>query len=138
MMHNLIIWVRHLRRIALFEISTRTVIIILMVLGTWVATQHLEIPEVFDFNDKLIHALVFFGFSVLMDLASDKKPFWLWKGAPLLVYGILIEVMQYFSPDREFSFLDMLADLTGIIVYFLVKTFLIWLDSKRLGKAETR
>jgi len=138
MMHNLIIWVRHLRRIALFEISTRTVIIILMVLGVWVATQHLEIPEQFDFNDKLVHAVVFFVFSVLMDLASDKKPFWLWKGLPLLIYGISIEIMQYFSPDREFSFLDMLADLSGIVVYFLIKTLLVWLDSKRLRKTVSR
>jgi VanZ family protein len=133
-MHNLILCVRHLRRIALFEVSTRALIIILMVLGSWVATRHLEWPEEFYFNDKLIHAFVFFAFSVLMDLASDRKPFWLWKGLPLLIYGILIEVMQYFTPDREFSYLDMLADLAGIVAYFFIKSLLVWLDSKRLRK----
>ena len=133
-MHNLILWVRHLRRIALFEVSTRTLIIILMVLGAWVAVSHVDIPEQYDLNDKLKHLIVFFGFSVLMDLATDRKPFWLWKGLPLLIYGILIEIMQYFSPGREFSYLDMLADLAGIVLYFSLKSLLVWLDSLRIRK----
>ena len=105
-----------------------------MMAGVWVATRNIEFPEQFDFNDKIKHFIVFFGFSVLMDLASERRPFWFWKGLPLLSYGILIEIMQYFTPEREFSFLDMLADLAGIIVYFLIKSLLVWLDSKRLCK----
>ena len=131
-MHNLIIWVRHLRRIALFEVSARTVLLVLMALGLWVATRHLDFPEQLNINDKVIHVIVFFGFSVLMDLASERRPFWLWKGAPLFLYGVFVEIAQYFSPDREFSLLDMLADFSGILFYFLVKTMLVWVDSRRM------
>ncbi len=129
-MHHLITVVRHLRRIAAFEISTRTLIIILMVTGVWVATQKLEFPEFLSISDKVIHVFVFFGFAVLMDLATERHPFWLWKGLPLLVYGAGIEILQYFSPDRSFSVLDWLADFLGIFLYFLLKIGLLWWDSR--------
>ncbi len=135
-MHNLISWVRHLRHIALFNVSVKSLVVILMVLGAWVATRHLEIPETLDFNDKIIHIAVFFVFALLMDLAVDRHPFWLWKGLPLLIYGILIEVAQYFSPEREFSYLDMVANFVGILLYFMVKMVLVWLDSRRSPKKE--
>jgi len=131
-MHNLISWVRHLRRIALFKVSAKSLIIGLMVLGMWVATRHLDMPESLEFNDKVIHIFVFFVFALLMDLATDRRPFWLWKGLPLLIYGILIEVAQYFTPEREFSYMDMVADFAGILFYFMVKMALVWLDSRRV------
>ncbi|MEE9310459.1 MAG: VanZ family protein [Cocleimonas sp.] len=130
-MHKLILWVRQLRGIPFFKVSTRTVVIALMVAGAWVATRTLEFPPDLSINDKLIHAVVFFGFAVLMDLAISRHPFWLWKGLPLLIYGAIIEIMQYFSPDRSFSVLDWLADFSGILLYFILKVFLVWLDSKR-------
>ncbi len=129
-MHHLIVFIRHLRRIAAFEISTRALVITLMVVGAWVATQKMDIPLVFSWSDKLIHAFVFFAFAVLMDLATSRKPFWLWKGLPLLLYGAIIEILQYFSPDREFSVLDWLADFSGVLLYFLIKMALLWWDSR--------
>jgi VanZ family protein len=130
-MHNLILWVRHLRRILLFKVSVRSLVIILMVVGAWVATITLDFPDEIDINDYFKHAIVFFGFSVLMDLAISRHPFWLYKGLPLLIYGIIIEVMQYFSPDRSFSLLDWMADFSGILLYFLIKMAFVWVDSKR-------
>ena len=135
-MHKLILWVRHLRRIAFFKISTRTIVIALMVIGAWVATHTLNIPLDSFISDKVIHAVVFFGFAVLMDLAISRHPFWLWKGFPLLIYGAIIEIMQYFSPERSFSVLDWLADFSGILLYFMVKIIVLWLDSKRIRKTK--
>ncbi len=135
-MHKLILWVRQLRSIPFFKVSTRTVVIILMVAGAWVATQTLEFPEAIDINDYLKHFIVFFGFAVLMDLATSRHPFWLWKGLPLLIYGAIIEIMQYFSPERSFSILDWLADFSGILLYFILKVVLVWLDSKRQANSK--
>lgn len=126
-MEQLILLVRQLRRVAAFKISTRMVVITLMLLGIWVATQKLEFPPDVNINDKLIHIVVFFGFAVLVDLSSSRKPFWLWKGLPLLVYGIGIEVMQYFTPFRSFSIMDMVADFAGILLYFLLKMVVIYI-----------
>lgn len=129
-MHHLIVFIRHLRRIAAFEVSARTLVMILMIIGVWVATQKLELPEALSFNDKVIHAGVFFGFSLLMDLAVDRHPFWLWKGLPLLLYGAGIEILQYFSPERTFSVLDWLADFAGVFIYFIFKMGLLWWDAR--------
>jgi VanZ family protein len=101
-----------------------------MLAGSWVATRELNIPPQYELNDKLIHMIVFFGFAVLVDLSSLRKPFWFWKGLPLLVYGMCIEIMQYFTSERNFSMLDWGADLTGVLLYFLAKKFFTWLDLK--------
>ncbi len=129
-MHNLILWVRQLRGIPFFKISTRVLVIFLMFAGAWVATRTLDFPDTFEINDKVKHLIVFFGLAVLMDLAISRHPFWLWKGLPLLIYGAVIEIMQYFLPDRSFSLLDWLADFLGILLYFLIKMIFIWMDVK--------
>jgi VanZ family protein len=126
-MQQLVLLVRQLRRIVLFKISTRMVVLTLMLLGIWVATQKLEFPPDLNINDKLIHIVVFFGFALLVDLSSSRKPFWLWKGLPLLVYGIGIEVMQYFTPFRSFSLMDMIADFAGILIYFSLKLTVLFI-----------
>lgn len=126
-MQQLVLLIRQLRRIALFKVSMRLVVITLMLLGVWVATKHLEFPTDVDINDKLIHIVVFFGFAVLLDLSSSRKPFWLWKGLPLLAYGIGIEMMQYFTPFRSFSVMDMVADFAGILIYFLLKISVLFI-----------
>ena len=128
-MHKLILLVRQLRRVAFFKVSTRTLVIFLMIAGAWVATRTLDFPETIELNDKVIHAVVFFGFALLMDLAISRHPFWLWKGLPLLIYGAMIEIMQYFSPERSFSLLDWLADFSGILLYFIIKLLLLWVVS---------
>ena len=130
-MHRLILLVRQLRRIALFKVSTRAVVITLMVLGLWVATTKLDFETSFTISDKIIHVVVFFGFAMLLDLASSRHPFWLWKGLPLLGYGIFVEVLQYFTPFRSFSVLDMLADFAGIMLYFIIKMSLIHFDKNQ-------
>jgi len=137
-MHHWITFVRHLRHIAAFEISTRALVIFLMALGAWVATRHLELPEIISVSDKVVHAFVFVGFALLMDLAIDRHPFWLWKGLPLLIYGALIEILQYFSPDRTCSFLDWLADFSGVFLYYLLKISIVWWDMKTLSEKDQK
>jgi hypothetical protein len=135
MLHRLILFVRHLRGVVVFKNSIRFLVLFLMLAGAWVATRELDIPLGFEPNDKIIHSVVFFGFAVLVDLSSSRKPFWLWKGLPLLLYGIGIEIMQYFTPERSFSMLDWGADLAGILLYFIAKRLSIWLDLKRLSSS---
>ena len=130
-MHRLILLVRKLRHVLLFKNSVRFLLVFLMVAGAWVATRELDIPPEYSVNDKIIHAVVFFGFALLVDLSTSRKPFWFWKGVPLLVYGACIEIMQYYTPERSFSVLDWLADFAGVLLYFVVKIIFVWLDQKR-------
>lgn len=131
-MRGIILWVRHLRHVPAFSGAIRALVIFLLVFGAWVATRKLEFPSGISMNDKLIHLIVFFGFALLMDLATSRHPFWLWKGLPLIFYGALIEVMQYFSPDRTFSLLDLAADFSGIVLYYMAKLIILWISSIKL------
>jgi len=129
-MHRFILFVRELRAVPLFKNSVRFLVVFLMISGAWVATRELDIPPEYSVNDKIIHMVVFFGFAFLVDLSTSRKPFWFWKGVPLLVYGACIEIMQYYTPERSFSLLDWLADFGGVLLYFVIKRFLVWLDQK--------
>ena len=134
--HALIVLVRASRHIVAIMVILRALIVVLMLLGVRVATIKLEFPEELSLNDKVIHIFVFFAFSVLMDVAIKSHSFWLWKGLPLLAYGVAIEVFQYFSPDRSFSLLDMGADFLGILLYFTVKKVLVWVDSRSFSNGN--
>ncbi|HIO93455.1 MAG TPA: VanZ family protein [Leucothrix mucor] len=130
-MHRLILFVRDLRNIPFFKHGIRFSVVFLMLAGMWVATRDMDIIPGITLSDKLIHAVVFFGFAVLADLSTSRKPFWFWKGLPLLVYGACIEIMQYYTPERSFSVLDWIADFSGVLLYFIIKRILVWIDRKR-------
>ena len=120
-MHKLILLVRELRQKGVFKVSTRLLLIFLMVLGFWVATMPLHNSSLPQLNDKFVHVIVFFCFAVLSDLTTARKPFWLWKGLPLVAYGLLIEISQSFTTYRSFELADLAADTTGIGIYYLLK-----------------
>lgn len=125
MLPQMILFARHLRKVTFFRVSIRFLVVFLLLTGMWVATRELNLSSDYELNDKLIHGVVFFGFSILVDLSSRRQPFWLWKGLPLLLYGMVIEIMQYFTPERNFSLVDWWADVLGILLYFLLKKTII-------------
>lgn len=127
-MHKIILKIRELRNQGAFKASTRLVIVLLMSIGLYVGTMPLSAPSLGGFNDKLIHLFVFFSFAMLMDLSTSRKPSWLWKGLPLLFYGVLIEVMQSMTAYRSFELADIAANMLGILAYFVIKKLLKILD----------
>jgi VanZ family protein len=72
-----------------------------------------------------------FGVALLLDLATSRSPFWVWKGLPLLIYGGGIEVAQYFTEFRSFSLADWFADFAGILLYYIAKSIIVYWDKKR-------
>ncbi|WP_202987675.1 VanZ family protein [Cellvibrio polysaccharolyticus] len=71
------------------------------------------------YNDLLMH---FTGYLVAGISISFLWPRWHWgyRALILLVYSIAIEVAQHFMPPRTFSFLDILANGSGILAGLLV------------------
>ena len=131
LIHKIIVWVRFLRRIRAVKYSIFAFFIILLIAGVRVATMPLNFPENFQLNDKIVHAVVFFGFAFILDLVTSRKPFWFWKAMPLIFYGFGIEVLQYFSPDRSFSLLDGLANAFGVLLYWSLKQVLYLIERRR-------
>ena len=67
--------------------------------------------------DKLDHALAFFTLALLAEQAFPGWSFWRGLALGLLAFGVGIEIAQWFTPDREASLLDVLADGIGIAIY---------------------
>jgi VanZ family protein len=70
-------------------------------------------------NDKFMHTMAFFGYAILLEMASHRD-FWRFQVPLLLSYGALIEVLQFFMPWRTFSLLDFAADACGLVLYWLL------------------
>jgi VanZ family protein len=69
-------------------------------------------PDWFPQADKLRHALAFIALWAIGRRAG-LRPSWA-LGLGLMAFGIGIEVAQSFTPDREASAADVLADALGI------------------------
>ena len=74
--------------------------------------------------DKTNHLLAFFVLLALLDNGYSFRRFWLRSVLPIFLYGILIECVQYFLPDRFFSLLDIIGDVVGLLLYTAIRPYL--------------
>lgn len=70
-------------------------------------------PSPIPHADKLRHAAAFIVLWALGHRAGLRQPTWLLAGG-LMVFGVAIEVAQSFTPSRDPSVGDILADGLGI------------------------
>jgi len=87
-------------------------------------------PELFQvYGDKINHIV---AFAVMIYLGSHtfsckKIRLFLY----LLFWGIAIEVIQFYLPHRDFSFLDIIADIIGLFLgLFIFRYIAIDVDLK--------
>ncbi|MGB2782981.1 MAG: VanZ family protein [Atribacterota bacterium] len=106
-----------------------------MVIFIFSSRPEVGVEQLFYGQDKVIHFLTY-GIHAFLCLAalSDKilllKLFQYFLALAFSVlYGIFNEIYQYFIPEREFSFGDILANSLGIIT-FLVMVY-IFQNKKR-------
>ncbi|MDA8627052.1 VanZ family protein [Pseudomonadales bacterium] len=71
--------------------------------------------------DKLNHLAAFFVLALLTEYAFPSATISALKLAPLLGFGLLIEVLQYWVGYRYFEWLDVAADGAGIAAFWLVR-----------------
>jgi len=90
-----------------------------LVIVLYLSTSKIEGPLPGDLSDKFYHGLCFFVLGLLCDYAYPDTGFSAIKYTPLFLYGIGIEIIQYFIPYRSFSLADMLADALGLLAYGL-------------------
>lgn len=107
------------------EVGFKLLLSLALILVTWQAFSPQPLQDAANINDKLGHGLVFLFLSAIVDHAFATSKFGLKKSAYLLAYGIFIEVVQHFIPERSFSILDMVADSAGIFLYWLIISFII-------------
>lgn len=84
---------------------------------TWQTLTPSPVPIPVDQGDKLAHLGIFFVLAFLSDAAWPERPLG-WRALTLLAaYGAAIEIIQGFTPNRDPSWLDLLADLGGLLLY---------------------
>ena len=71
-------------------------------------------------NDKLGHAAAFLLLAFLSHASWPEIKFGWRQISALLGYGLALEFIQYFIPNRYFSLLDIAADLAGVGLYILL------------------
>lgn len=69
--------------------------------------------------DKLYHFIAFAGVTFLLMSAFVQINRWM-IGFLMLALGLLIEIIQYQIPGRDFSGLDWLADAVGTFVVLMI------------------
>jgi VanZ family protein len=75
--------------------------------------------------DKANHCLAFTVLLGLLDNGYPKLALWTKKLSFLILYGIMIEAVQAFTPDRFFSLWDIFADVIGLSIYLVVRPLII-------------
>lgn len=109
-------------------VSTRTIRVLLVVallLISYLAFTPMSTPVVAEINDKFSHIVAFVVLAFLVDFSWPKSSWNLLKIAPLLGYGLLIEVVQALMPYRIFSTWDFLADVLGLLIYPMLLPLLL-------------
>ena len=84
---------------------------------TYLATMSAALPAAVAVPDKLLHGLAFWVLLLLVDYSWPDSRLGLGKVLTVFAYGVLIEVVQYFLPYRDFSLADLLADALGMGLY---------------------
>lgn len=98
-------------------IMMRITLAVALLVSTYLATMKGGPVDAANINDKFAHLAGFFMLAWLADFSFPRAGYGLNKILPLLGYGLLIEIIQFFLPYRSFSLLDVLADAAGIAIY---------------------
>ena len=76
-----------------------------------------ESKQIFPYIDKVIHFLSFVILLFLFD-KSFEKPISFFVVATFFCYGILVEFAQSFTETRSAEISDLLANASGLLVYY--------------------
>jgi VanZ family protein len=99
-------------------------ILLILAIGTilWLAlsANPPRAAGLFDF-DKLNHLAAFFVLALLTEYAFPSVIVSAQKLVPLLGFGLLIEVLQYWVGYRYFEWSDVAADAAGIAVFWVLR-----------------
>ena len=114
----------------------RLVLLLYLLIISWLAFGTPPSGAAASVNDKVLHAGAFVVMAFLLEAALPLLSFWWLKVVLLLSYGLLIEVVQWQLPYREFSLLDLLADSAGVLIYWVLSVPIWKISDLFLSKAE--
>lgn len=103
----------------------------------WLAVTNQPYPIPASSNDKVNHLLAFTELALVIRLGWPALhlaiPFLLLMG-----FGLAIELVQYWLPHRYFSWTDLTADLTGILIGFALFPVIRQIQARLFRKAVSQ
>jgi VanZ family protein len=105
--------------------AARVALLVAVAAVAWLATTDRAVPGLERLSDKVSHASAFLVLALLAERSFPEGRFGAAKVLGLLAFGAAIEVVQYFLPYREASFLDLAADAAGIALYAAARPLLL-------------
>jgi VanZ family protein len=107
-------------------IAARAALVIVIVAITFLATTPAP-PVSFSLWDKLNHFIAFATLALLADYSFPKtgwrKPVFLY----LFIYGVSLEIMQWFTKYRFLDYADVIANGVGLISYIAIRPVLAYM-----------
>lgn len=80
-------------------------------------------------NDKLLHLLGHGGLAFIGGFAYSGR---VWLLVPALAgFGALLEVLQQLVPNRTFDWLDMVANVSGVLLATVLVLVVRWVSARR-------
>lgn len=76
-------------------------------------------PQLFEQSDKVLHLLAFAALALSSRLAFPRMPVWLLWGGLLALAPFLEWLQKAVQPARQFSELDIAANLLGVVLAWL-------------------
>ncbi|MEH6626453.1 MAG: VanZ family protein [Motiliproteus sp.] len=108
----------------------RLLLVVSLIAVTFLATTGQAIPVLDSVWDKAKHFFAFLVLAGLSDFSFPERRFNFFNLLLLVVYGLLIEVVQWYLPYRYFSLLDVLADALGGFFYLFMAKALLPIKSR--------
>jgi|TARA_R110002126_G_scaffold49395_10_gene136855 VanZ family protein len=93
-------------------------LVVAIIVTSYLVFSKPSYPQTFAHMDKVGHLGSFFALAYLAHYAF--KPRWYFLCSALATYAVLIELIQSRLPYRSASAADVIADLTGIALFYLV------------------
>ncbi len=97
----------------------KALFILFFLFANWQMLTPKALAPLAAINDKLNHILAFGGLFVFLHLGWFNKKALYYQLLFLFLWGISIEILQYFIPNRSFSIADIIADSFGLLLAFL-------------------
>ena len=103
------------------SVAARGLLLLAVALILWLALTPNPPSNQFLGFDKLNHGLAFFTLAALMEYAFPHLASWAAKLLPLSVFGLAIEMLQFWIGYRYFEWMDLVADGVGLLLFWIVR-----------------
>jgi VanZ family protein len=116
------------------------VFILALVPMAWILPIELSLDTRFIHGDKVLHCLTFAVLTIWFAGQYGKESYWR-LGAGLVVFGMLIEISQYFVSYRSSDWFDLTADVIGIVAGLVIALsglggWTVWVENQLGGSRD--